>query len=565
MDREQLIDLTQRLVQLQEAIRGDRFHVRPQDAGVVQEILAIRLLPGELLAPTKVSQAALSLIRLGGMTIRVIQRDAAQSMQQPIDLAEGQVELFRLFEQAFEAFVGCSFQRVKSEQEIKDRVIEQVRNHHEKVARQFNEIADELSEFYRRHGSAIYGHARVLGGLKLILGGQRSFGPSALAGVQKMGLYVDTQLIADPIYPFLEGNLHLNALHLQLMIALHNILQLKPLVDARLPVPPVVVFPSFEKLLEANDVQTQVGINELIVKVLAPHLGGKPATFGELMQYAGEHSDEVADRLLRERLFIPPGVSPQAVLTPNEAVARYLSELVGIRDADMLRKMRTLKPGALAIFCATDRLHPQYHLIENSGELNAQPMLTQPVHWHFFEKCAQASALEMRRADVLSPQAFNTVKALQNDGLRWLSNIPVPVLAELLKNQENATFREELGKHTAILTSAGVDDVERVVPAVVHGISSMVQKHQKTIAEIEARYAPKYGGTGLVGAFTTALGFAAQFFPAVGILGPAAPAVTALATGVAYGKEKLLEMSEKKKARRSLLGVLATTDRDASE
>lgn len=83
-----------------------------------------------------------------------------------------------------------------------------------------------------------------------------------------MGLYVDTQLIADPIYPFLEGELHLNALHLQLMVALRNVLQLKPLVDARLPVPPVLIFPSFEKLIEANDVQTPAGINELIVNDL---------------------------------------------------------------------------------------------------------------------------------------------------------------------------------------------------------------------------------------------------------------------------------------------------------
>ena len=562
MDREQLIDLTQRLVQLQEAIRGDRFHAQPQDAGILQEIMATRLSPGQLLDPKNVSREALALIRLGGMAVRAIQRDAAESRREPIDIADSQVELFRLFDRAFTAFVGCSFQRVRTDLDIKGRVLDRIKNHHAKVADEFNEAAGELSEFYHRHGSAIYGHARTLGGLKLVLGGQRTFGPSALAGVQKMGLYVDTQLIADPIHPFLEGELHLNALHLQLMIALRSILQLKPLVDARLPVPPVVVFPSFEKILEANDVQTQVGINDLIVKVVVPHLNGNPATFDELMRYAGEHSDEVVERLLRERLFVPPGVAPSAILTPQAAADRYLSELEGVRDADMLRKMRALKPGPLALLCAMDRLHPQYHLIENSGEMNAQPMLTQPVHWHFFEKCAQASALGMRRADVLSAQAFNTVRALQNDGLRWLSNIPVPMLAELLKNQENAAFREELAKHTATLTAAGVNDMERVVPAVMHGIASMVQKHQKTIAEIEARYAPKYAGTGIVGAFTSALGFAAQFVPAVGILGPAAPAVTALGAGTFYLKEKLVELSEKKKARRSLLGVLATADRN---
>lgn len=61
------------------------------------------------------------------------------------------------------------------------------------------------------------------------------------------------------------------------------------------------------------------------------------------------------------------------------------------------------------------------------------------------------------------------------------------------------------------------------------------------------------------------LGFAAQFLPAVGILGAAVPTVTALGVGVAYGKDKILELSEKKKARRSLLGVLATVDRNAAD
>ena len=205
MDREQLIDLTQRLVQLQEAIRGDRFHAQPQDAGILQEIMATRLSPGQLLDPKNVSREALALIRLGGMAVRAIQRDAAESRREPIDIADSQVELFRLFDRAFTAFVGCSFQRVRTDLDIKGRVLDRIKNHHAKVADEFNEAAGELSEFYHRHGSAIYGHARTLGGLKLVLGGQRTFGPSALAGVQKMGLYVDTQLIADPIHPFSRG------------------------------------------------------------------------------------------------------------------------------------------------------------------------------------------------------------------------------------------------------------------------------------------------------------------------------------------------------------------------
>lgn len=69
-------------------------------------------------------------------------------------------------------------------------------------------------------------------------GGQRTFGPSALNAVRITGLYADTQLIPDPIYPFVGSNLSLNAVHLQLAIQLFYVLRLRPLVEAELPVPP---------------------------------------------------------------------------------------------------------------------------------------------------------------------------------------------------------------------------------------------------------------------------------------------------------------------------------------
>jgi hypothetical protein len=41
--------------------------------------------------------------------------------------------------------------------------------------------------------------------------------------------------------------------HVLLLKAVHTLLQLKPLVDADLRYPPVVVFPSWEKSLEEHD------------------------------------------------------------------------------------------------------------------------------------------------------------------------------------------------------------------------------------------------------------------------------------------------------------------------
>ncbi len=195
-------------------------------------------------------------------------------------------------------------------------------------------------------------------------------------------------------------------------------------------------------------------------------------------------------------------------------------------------------------------------------KLSAQPLLTQQVHWHYFEKCAQSAAQSLCRSGILSEDALLTVRALQCEGLAWLENVPIPTLAKLLQNQENLVFREELRKHTAMLSAAGETDLGRVVREVTHGVESLVQKHQKTIKEIEDKYSSKNALGITFGAGGIVLGTAAHFIPSLGILGVAAPVVAGGLVAVNYAREKIQEQVEKKLARRSLLGVLATTARN---
>ena len=95
------------------------------------------------------------------------------------------------------------------------------------LTREVNAAASELEDFYKKNAKTLFSQARSLGGVKLVTGGQRAFGPSALTGVRITGLYADTQLIPDPVYPYLTGKMLLNATHLQLAHALYFILQLR--------------------------------------------------------------------------------------------------------------------------------------------------------------------------------------------------------------------------------------------------------------------------------------------------------------------------------------------------
>ncbi len=423
--------------------------------------------------------------------------------------------------------------------------------------------SDELAEFYNINAARLFQHAKTLGGMRLVTGGQRAFGPSALNAIRITGLYADTQLIPDPVHPFFVTDLHLNAKHLHLAHALFYILQLRPLIDAELPVPPVLVFPSFEEILEERDAHTMHGMEQLMVRMVAPLCNGTVTSVDELFEYANKHGESFARALLSNGLFIPPGGQPDQQLGVPEAVKAYIAALEGRRSAEMLDRMKILPSGVLLLHGVRERVRPHYHLLENATELGAQPLLSQPAHWHYFEKCAQANAEDLLRKNVLSEQAFQTLRAVQDDSLSWLATIPIQMLAELIANNEHRWLREELNKYTVQLTSSGAIDTNDMVREVSFGLASLVQRQQKAMNDIERKYEPKkmaaYFGVGSGLAVVATAAMLPSLSPFLGVAIPAVAAVTAIGGGIlGFGREKIAEQVEKRQAERSMLGVLAT-------
>jgi hypothetical protein len=325
----------------------------------------------------------------------------------------------------------------------------------------------------------------------------------------------------------------------------------------------VFVFPSFEEALEERDAHTKHGMEQLAVRMVAPFCKGTVASMEEMFDYANKHSEPFAQALLTSGLFIPPGAQPGHRLGVAEAANAYFAALEGVRSQEMLARMKTLPTGVLLLNGVLERLRPHYHLLENATELGAQPLLSQRAHWHYFEKCAHANAEDLRRKSVLSEQAFQTLRAVQDDSLSWLATIPVQTLTELIANNEHRWLREELNKYTVQLAGSTVIDTNEMVREVGFGLASLVQRQQRAMSDIERKYAPKKmaaylgGGSGLALAATAAL--LPSLSPLLGVAIPAAAAAAAIGGGVlGFGSEKLGEHVEKRQAERSLLGVLAT-------
>jgi hypothetical protein len=553
-----------RLLATWRALHEGNLKVAPQFRELADEFMAAPLTMVGLVDTSSLSERALSFGRTSGMALGFMaQREPEPPAPSSLPMPEAQPELFRLFAQLFAALTGSAVELVANEQEIKDRMLWRLEQEPDAMADAANTASDELAAFYSAYAVKLFQHAKTLGGMRLVTGGQRTFGPSALNAVRVTGLYADTQLLPDPVYPFLSADLHLNAKHLQLAHALFYVLQLRPLVDAGLPVPPVFVFPSFEEGLEEHDAHTKHGMEQLAVRMVAPLCVGTVTSVGELFEYAKRHGEPFAQALLASGLFIPPGSQPDQRLGVAEAVKAYIAALEGVRSAEMLAKMKTLPTGVLLLNGVLERVRPHYHLLENATELGAQPLLSQRAHWHYFEKCAQANAEDLRRKSVLSEQAFQTLRAVQDDSLSWLATIPVQTLAELIANNEHRWLREELNKYTAQLAGSAAIDTNEMVREVTFGLASLVQRQQKAMSDIERKYAPKKiaaylgGGSGLAMAAAAAL--LPSLSPLLGVAIPVAAAAAAVGGGVlGFGKEKIGERVEKRQAERSMLGVLAT-------
>jgi hypothetical protein len=559
--REWLVQTTQRLHDLQRAVRAGEFRVHESQRHLIEQVMSLSLAPGELIDPDRLSAEAVGLVRTGAMALKFTSDSSGKSTGPTIDRADGQRDLFGLFEEAFAAITGRTYDAFPSEIELAAAARDRATNEPSAMTRSFERAIERLGAFYQAHAHALWAHAQEIGGLKLVLGGQRMFGPSALGGVRKMALYADTQLVPDPVFPFFEKRLDLKTQFVDLLRQLYYVLELSPLVKARLPVPPVVVFPSFEKLLEDRDVQTQVGIFELVGQTVGAACGVELKSVGDVTDFVRAEPDRFVEGVMREQLFLPPGVAPGEITDARAAVGRYLAELAEYRTGESVQRLEKLPLAAQLLTGIAERFGPQYHLLENARELGAQPMLTQKSHWHYFQKASGAAALELHRKDILSAESMQVLQALQDQRLAWLANVPVPILAELLANQENLAFRKEMSDHVKTLSGAGPAELDRVVREVCHGIETMVQKHQKTIREIEAKYAGKYSVTWLTGGTGTALGAAAMFLPMLSALGPVAPLAAAAGLAGKLAIDKLNEVQEVRLARSSLLGVLAATPR----
>lgn len=413
----------------------------------------------------------------------------------------------------------------------------------------FDWLDTNIRSFYAERGSDAFRDAAQLGGMKLVLGGNSRFLGSHLNSVSTSVLYSNTVLIPDPVLPWLEAERSEERFrHVLLLQAVHTLLHLKPLVEADLPYPAVMVFPSWEKSLEANDTQTQDAISGLVVDLFSDALDTPLAGFGDLVGWADDHPDELCEAVDAYGLFVAPG---DAVGEPLRlSLQRYEEEMKEWKSAEWIESYLELPTHRQVIYGVMERLGPIHHLLENSEELAANPLMCLEQHAHYFRLASHASNSRLEGLDLLDPKTLALVDGLSSRRLEWLGGIPLEAITRLRLDGENEVFRVRLAASIGRLHESDLTNINRVAAEVCHEIDAAIAEHDKELRRIQERYNRRHKQTAAVALAAAGV----TLFPTLApLLGATAP----FALAAKYGGDKLEERVDKRTLAHSLVGVLA--------
>jgi hypothetical protein len=466
-----------------------------------------------------------------------------------------QQDFFTILEEFFERATGKSPDAFATFDSFGEEIRKNSTVLANRVPDAFRYVWDKLPQFYESDKVGAFEEAKKAAGLKFVLGGSSRFGKTHFDSVRKMLLYADTILVPDPILPWMEAPRDDERFQHVLQIqAAFSLLHLKPIVDAEIPYPALIVFPSYEKTLEIRDAKTQGFINNFLVGVLSSKLGREFNEITEIGTFATHKPEEFLRAVESQRLFVGPGCAPGRPLA--EQLKEYREAIADWRSVGHQGQIAAYSDSQLVFQGIVERLIPQFHLLENADELNANPMLCIPSQWHYYTTCTTAFEERLRKQGLLEEKTIASARAINQPNLSWLGNIPMKDLVRLREGNENESFRKRLGNLTSQLHKASLQDIEKVTNEVSKDLSALLTEHSKGIRQQAAEFQTKYKIAAL-GAFAT---LAAVLVPTLAPFG--IPSAAAVALG--YAATKIDEVAKRKQQARSLVGVLAAAKTDES-
>jgi len=361
-------------------------------------------------------------------------------------------------------------------------------------------------------------------------------------------LFADTVLIPDPILPYLERERNEERFqYIPILKAIFFILQLRTLNSFQFDILPFIIFPSWGKSLESNDKYTQLQTKQLITDIFSHYVDDGIQVLEDIYKFSQSHQDVFFRKVEENKLFIAPGRKSGDKL--QTSIKYYKKEMQEMRSKEWCSEYLNIPEAGLVINAICERVVPQYHLLENSVELNSNPLLCIDSQAHYYQLVSSMKNSFITEMNKEDRKTNAIVKALVSPRMSFLANIPYNQMITIRQSNENVLFRKELRGLVNSLPSTNVEDLSAVAGEVCAYIEALVSQHRKEIEGIRSKYKNKH-------IYTAGIGYASLAVTMSPILAPLA-GLGLIPTGGKYVMDKLQERNELKKTSNSLMGVIS--------
>lgn len=417
---------------------------------------------------------------------------------------------------------------------------------------EFHEAVNNLDRHYKESKNQRASLSAAYPGQKMVLGGGQSFSNSSLQAVRSMLLYTDTVLIPDPVHRWFEKEHETERFpRVRMLEDIFHLYQLRPLVDEDLPSVPIIMFPSWEKLMEEHDQETKEGQESLVLSVMSYALRASLEDLQELTDYIAQHPVRFLECMEKNRLFVAWGGSPDDPM--RDAIKRQRSEWALIRSPDFVKELDSWDDARVVALSIMERLGPQYHVLENALSLDASPLFALPVQWHYFDVCYNMRAKQLEAAGQLSAKTIKMVKSFSQEDMAWLGQIAVEDLVRLRGEMANINFRKSIGSIMGDLESCSPQKIDYSLSNAVTAMQKLLVEHDQELIKLDEEYRRKNVQT-LTG-LTISLG--AAFLPWLPVVG----AVAATAAATKFAVDAVEQKMKRGQMSKTMMGVLAASAR----
>lgn len=412
-------------------------------------------------------------------------------------------------------------------------------------------LEERLRHLYTNESLKGFKAAKQIECCKVHLGGSSRFYETQLNATRKSILFSDIVLVPDPVMPWLETEReHEKFKMVEILQAAYYILHLKDFLSEEFEIPPIFVFPSFEKSLETRDELTIASSKQLFADVLSFYVDNGIKLFEDVVDYVKFNDREFLSKVETSNLFIPPGGE---IGTPlKEAIQTYKNEARTWRTDEFNKSLDSTPDSFVVLNGIFERIQPQFHVFENSYELKSNPLLCIDAQAHYFRLIGNMTNKRVFNIDHTDNKTLSILSAITSRRLDFLSNINNEQMVFLRKTKENIEFRSNLRSFINNLPKTIIDDLPNVASEICSQIELLISKHERQVDTLNRKFAAKHNYTALM----TGGALAVSMMPALApFLGAAVP--IALTAGGKYIANKLEERHERRILSGSMMGVFA--------